>query len=230
MKDTENINVTVKDEYQMGDSFNKKDGEQKTRPRGYVYIYSTPEDENEDSELLEEREVNPIDDGDNLIVYPGREWVASRLFAVNNTNITPEANYAIYWFGIGSGGAPAGDPFTPEDPTLSDSSLSSPLSISDTDSSYGDDRGDGYYKKQFASVDYDQDDSNSDRWLIAKVTFVLDTGDANWDDPINEAGLFIAETDAGGHNGPFTLFSRITFSSFQKTSTRKITFVWYVYT
>lgn len=230
MKEQENLNVTVKDEYKMGDSFDQKDEKQKTRPRGYVYIYSTPVNEGEEAELLDYREDNPIDDGDNLIAYPGREWVASRIFGVNNTNITAEDTHFICWFGIGSGGAPAGDPFTPSSPTLSDSSLDTALPISETNTNYGDDRGDGYYKKQLESVDFDQDEDNNNRWLTAKATFILDTDDANWDDPINEAGLFIAETDSSGHNGPFTLFSRITFSSFQKTSTRKITFVWYVYT
>lgn len=229
MKEQDNLTINVKDEYKMGDSVDKKDSNQKTRPRGYVYIYSTPVNEDENYELLEERGVEPIIDDDNLIVYPGREWVASRIFNVNNTNITPEGSYFVGWFGIGTGGAPAGDPFTPENPTLSDDSLDSPLPISETNSDYGDYQGDGYYKKQFESIDFEQDEDNNDRWLTAKATFILDTDDANWGDPINEAGLFIAENTNAGHNGPFALFSRITFSSFQKSDTRKITFVWYIY-
>lgn len=230
MSNSKNFEVHSFDEYRLFDKTSmSKEKQEKPRPRGHVFVYSSPADNSEEKELIEDRKIDPVEDDENLVVYSGREWVASRLFNVNNTNITPEEDAYITWFGIGTGGATEGDPFTPLDPQNTDTELIEPVPVSPGNTNYGDLRTDGYFKKQLEGVDFDVDDSNDNAWLVAKVTLILEGQDGNVADPLSEAGLFIAKEDTAGYNGPYTLFSRVTFSSIQKDSTRQLTFIWYVY-
>lgn len=230
MSDNKNFEIQSFDEYRLYDKTSMNGNKQKKpRPRGHVYVYSSPVNNSEDKELISEHEVDPVEDDENLVVYSGREWVAPRLFNVDNPNIIPSKDAYICWFGLGTGGTTEGDLFTPVDPQNTDSVLNQPIPISPGNNNYGDLRTDGFYKKQLESVEFETDYTNDDSWLIAKATLIVTGEDANVDDPLSEAGLFVATTDDAGYDGPFTLFSRVTFSSIQKDSTRQLTFIWYVY-
>ena len=80
----------------------------------------------------------------------------------------------------------------------------------------------------FDQIEFERDPLNDDKWLILKVTVTIGVDDANGSQ-ISEAGLFTAESSAGGWAGDFFLFARVTFSSIVKTSDRRLVFVWYLY-
>lgn len=189
------------------------------KPKGYVEIYEmTPEGE---KKLIGKS---------NLVLYTGREWITQRVFNVKNTYITSSPGDAVYWFGVGDGGAPVLDPLTPTAPTNTDTGLGNDVVIS-TDSTNADYRITpvaGYYKKPIYSVEYQQDVYNNNSYLIAKVTMILDSGDSNGYN-ISEAGLFASPSSAGGDTGPFTCYARVTFPSIVKTTARILTIIWYVF-
>jgi len=86
----------------------------------------------------------------------------------------------------------------------------------------------GYYKQPLTSVEFEQDINNSNQYLICKTTIIVGADNGNGYN-LSEAGLFAAPSSAGGETGPFTLYARITFPSIVKTSSRILTFIWYVY-
>lgn len=251
MKDNENkqnvktIVLESKDDYGtcLEDScFSNNDKERK--PKGHVHIYEVDEsfdlkDGDSISDALKDSYYHgkfnidkPVDD-DNLIVYSGREWLGSAIFGVTNTNISASYDERVYWLGVGRGGAPEGDPFSPTNPTNDDTGLSESVMINSDDDNtcadYRDDPDSGYYKKKISEVEFEQDESNDDAYLVVKATTTITGSDAN-DETINEAGLFSATSSEGGHDGNFTLFSRVTFPSISKDSSRQLVFVWYIYT
>lgn len=189
------------------------------KPQGFVEVYEVNEN-GEQSQLVGKS---------NLVVYMGREWLASRAFNTRNLAIDSSNEEAIYWIGIGSGGAEPLNPLIPIPPNNDNTSLNSEVMLTTTSSPYyGDLRGGGYYKKVLDSVTFEQDIANSNKYLIAKVAATIGSGDAEGS-TINEAGLFTAMSGSGGWNGPFHLFARVTFSSIVKTTERRLIFVWYIY-
>jgi len=197
-----------------------KQSSESRKPEGYVEIYDV--NENGEQQLVGKH---------NLVVYQGREWIAERIFAVNNTNISSDPAWWINWFGIGSGGAPVGDPLTPTSPISTNTDLDTPLPINPTDTNLADFDGSDYYKHPFDSIVYEQDAANSNKYLIAKITTTIGTDDGNGSGSqnINEAGLFMSSSDSGGHSGPFMIFSRVTFPTIVKDITRQLMFIWYIY-
>ena len=190
----------------------------KRMPRGEVEIYEKVNDG--PLTLIRPRK-------DNLVVYVGREWLSNRAFQVNSSNIDATYDEYISWFGVGEGGAPAGDPFVPIPPTNQDTDLNTPVMINATDSTCADYRTTpttGYYKHPFERIDDDYDSSNDNKWLIKKVTTTIGADDANGYQ-ISEAGMFTAPD----RNGPFHLFSRVTFPTILKDTSRQLVFVWYIY-
>jgi len=187
------------------------------RPKGEVEIYD------KDKKLLRKS---------NLVVYQGRETLIQRIFSVDNTYSDGGPDSRIAWFGLGSGGVSGSDPFDPSSPISSDTDLYSEIPISITDTTCGDLRVDGYYYKHpFESVIFEQDVSNDNAWLTAKITIQIGADDAN-DQQISEAGLFMADSSAAGYSpgaDNFSIYSRVTFPTILKTSDRKLTFVWYLY-
>ncbi|GIU69046.1 MAG: hypothetical protein KatS3mg002_0282 [Candidatus Woesearchaeota archaeon] len=202
------------------------------RPKGFVEVYEY--DENGNKKLIAKS---------NLVVYQAREYVASRIF--NRRNIVPQIPHTtdefIYWFGIGSGGTPVGDPLNPLPPTLTDTNLVSEkkfLGGATGDGNLGDYRtssapdGEGFYKLKLDTVEFVPDTENDSRYLIAKVTINIDISYADGIS-FSEAGLFTsppdpADSTKGNPNGPFHLFARLTFPTVVKAS-RQIVFVWYLY-
>jgi hypothetical protein len=199
----------LKDKFGLVEVTNRK-------PKGFVEIYETTPDGTK--KLIEKS---------NLVLYTGREWIAERIFNTNNTHVTSSPGDAIYWYGVGDGGAPILDPLTPTAPTNTDTGLGNDVPIS-TDSTNADFRISTYYKKPIYSVEFQQDTYNNNTYLIAKATLILESGDSNGYN-ISEAGLFASPSSAGGDAGPFTCYARVTFPSIVKSVGRILTFIWYVF-
>jgi len=221
-KQLNNIQIEVHDKY--GD-FCLQDGinincHENRGPKGFVEIY----------EIFPDGQKKLIG-RPNLVLYIGREWLAQRLFNVNNTDTTSGPDDFIYWVGLGDGGAPEGDPLTPTAPTNTDTGLGNDIMISINDSTNADYRAlpvPGYYKQPIDGIEFEQDVNNSNKYLIVKVTITVGTGNGNGYN-ISEAGLFTASSRSGGETGPFTCYARTTFPSIVKTSARILTFIWYIY-
>ena len=92
------INVVLKDRYtnkvKLKDSFGRRI-QSPNRPPNKVVIHAINAD----------GKVEFLQESKNLVIYQGREWVAERLFNLNNVDTTAVPGDAIYWFGVGSGGA-----------------------------------------------------------------------------------------------------------------------------
>ena len=187
------------------------------KPKGYVEIFDVKP--NGDKQLVGKH---------NLVVYQGREWIAERVFNLDNVSVNTAPAQFINWFGIGSGGTPVGDPLNPITPVSTDSMLTTEVPFNDTDATYADLRESDYYKHPFDAVEFEQDSNNDDSWLIVKVTTTVSTLDSNGYN-LNEAGLFVSTSEAGGFAGPFNLFSKVTFPTIVKDSTRQLMFMWYLY-
>lgn len=224
MKDNKlnsNMTIVAKDFYGdkcIGEALSKSQAKriaclQGKRPAGYVEIYD------ENKQLIGKS---------NIVVYTGREVVTSRMFNIQNPNITPTPSEFICWFGIGTGGCPVGDPLNPISPSNTDTDLETPVGINASDATYADFHDGYYYKHPIDSVEFDRDDENDNAYLIAKISVTLSIYDGN-DNNLSEAGLFTAASDAGGYAGNFTLYARITFPTVVKTSSRQLTFIWYTF-
>ena len=219
MSKVETIRVEVSDEYGehcFGDGIDVKEKVLR-KPMGKVEVFE---------ELDGERK--KIYSSDNLVVYLGREYVAVRVFNVDNASIVPVKEDFIGWLGLGDGGVTPGDPLDPILPTNTDTDMASEVPISSVDTSYGDFRGGFYYKHPIDTVVYYEDDANDDQWLIAQVTTTIGSADANGE-LLSEAGLYVAPSKSGGESGPFSLFARVTFPTIVKDVTRQLVFVWYIY-
>ena len=194
------------------------------KPQGEVYIY---EEKNNKKELVHKS---------NLVVYTGREMLAQRLVNVNNTHVTSTKDEFLAWLGLGEGGVRPADPLDPVPPTNQDTDLVSRIMINDSTSTIYSDwhtaggayPKTGYYKKKFETIDFESDSFNDSKWLVLKITTAITIDDANGEQ-FSEAGLFSAESRAGGYTGNFTLFARVTFPSIIKTRDRRLVFVWYIY-
>jgi len=226
MEDSKNLEIQVKDFY--GDNC-LKDAVSKTKdiargPKGLVEIYEL--DENNNKKLVRKS---------NLVVYSGREWLASAAVRTDNTNITASGTDFISWFGLGDGGVLPSDPLDPIPPALTDTDLASRVMINASDASNGDWHvistgypSEGFYKLPLESADFEQDAYNDDKWLVLKITIIVKTTDANGA-LLSECGLYASASNTGGYTGPMTMFSRATFPSIVKTIDRRLLFTWYLY-
>ena len=227
-KKIEKINITLRDRFtnsvKIKDSFGKKRNKN-FKPQNRVIIHAINAD----------GKVEFLQESKNLVVYSGREWVAERLFNTDNISVSSDPGDAIYWFGVGYGGA-SEDPLTPIPPTNSDTELGDETPISDngaeTDYSDWHDKGgtDYWFKHPFDSVEFEQDVNNDNEYLIVKVTTTIDTDECNFEDynDLSEAGLFASDTDDDSATR-WTLFARVTFSTIEKTESRSLQFTWYIY-
>jgi len=218
-KTPETIVVSIDEQY--GDSCIKDSvasiNTKARKPEGYVEIFSI--DENGKKQQVGKS---------NLVLYVGREWIASRLCNITNPNIAPLENEFLNWFGLGNGGAPIGDPLVPNAPTNTMTGLANDIPLSSIDLNCADLRSTEYYKHPFDVIEFQQDDLNDDKWMILKVTTTISIDHANGYN-LNEAGLFTSDSDAAGHTGPFNIFSIVTFPSIVKDDTRQLVFYWYLY-
>jgi len=217
----EKKDVLVKVEERYGgecliDSYSKKLGPTVRRPQGHVEVYEVTKDNKK--RLLRKS---------NLIVNVGREMIAQHTLNVESS-ASPDKDEFVWWLGLGSGGTNPGDPFDPVPPVVSDTDLDTEIPINAVDTTCADFHDAAYYKHPFDDVTFEEDTNNDSAWLIARVVTTLGSTDAV-DQQINEAGLFSATSTAGGHSGPFHLFSRVTFPTVLKTSENQLIFVWYLY-
>ena len=217
------ITIVIKDEIRFGDVLSKlPEQENKIELKGHVQIYEVV---NGEKKLTFEK--------DNLVVYLGREYVASRIFNKLNTNLVspndPAPDEFICWAGLGSGGTTGIDPFDSAPPSSTNTDLVTPIMINLTDNvNCGDLREDGYYKHKLLDIIFETDINNSSKYLIAQVQFQIESDDANGS-LISEAGLFTASDQTGDYDGPFHLFARVTFPSIYKSADRILFFIWYLY-
>jgi len=214
------IVIVIEDQIRFGDSFNSELVENREAPiKGHVQIYEIV---NKEKKLLYEK--------DNLVVYLGREYVASRIFNKINVNITPQPTEFIGWLGLGSGGTTLVDPFDPAPPSSTNIDLVTPIPFNTIDgySHLGDLTGGSYYKHRLYDVIFEQDINNASRYLIAQVQIEVGEEDANGY-LISEAGLFTATSSTPGYSGDFHLFARVTFPSMYKSADRILLFIWYLY-
>ena len=218
--------VVIKDELSFGDALNSQSVRNRESPiKGHVQIYEIV---NGEKKLTFEK--------DNLVVYLGREYTASRIFNQVNPNLIPPYAPApdefICWFGLGSGGTYTPDGFDPAPPSSTNNDLVPPIMINFSDNiNCGDLRSvpvPGYYKHQILPVIFEPDTNNASRYLIARVQFEIGIDDANTQ-IISEAGLFTAADPLGESVGPFHLFARVTFPSIYKSVDRVLFFIWYLY-
>ena len=221
----------------LNDLFNSQQSFDR-RPRGEVHIFEFKD--NKQKKLLYKN---------NLVVYDARETIIQQILNMNNPNFSgddtkPTKDCFLCWFGLGEGGVQAGDPLTPIPPIITNNYLNSPVPISDSTSSVhadfhyvGETRPDGWtysttgsYKKQFdvGGVNFEQDELNDNKYLVAKISTTIDSDEANGF-LISEAGLFTAESSIGGYIGPFILYARITFPTIVKTPEGRLRFSWYLY-
>jgi len=191
------------------------------KPQGRIEIFE-----------LDEFDKKKLVSKSNLVVYEARELIAEKIIGTNYVGIIPNIDETVCWFGLGDGGVASGDPFDPLAPTNGDDELANEVVIADN-TNLGDYRiaTDDYWKIPFDSVEFEQDTANDDRWIVLKFTITVGATYANGTQ-LNEAGLFTAASDlpGAGSTGPFHLFSRVTFPSIVKTETRRLLFVWYLYT
>jgi len=219
IKEPETIIVNIDENYGdscIADGFNKTSTKSR-KPEGFVEVYSIDEDGNKKQVAKS-----------NLVLFNGREWIASRIANIDNGSISPNSDEYISWFGLGNGGAPIGDPLNPNAPTNGMTNLSNEIAIHSSDISCADFRAGSYYKHPFDAIEFQQDGLNDNSYLILKITTTISTDHANGFN-LNEAGLYTSNSNAGEHNGPFNIFSIVTFPSIVKDDTRQLVFYWYLY-
>jgi hypothetical protein len=225
-KKVKTTEIIIKDHYGencLKDSVNRRNDEVRS-PKGFVEIYDVLEDG-----------TKKLIGKNNLVLYMGREWLASKAFNLANPYISQSQSEFISWFGLGDGGVIPGDPFNPSPPVITQTDLSSRVMINPTDASCADYHvispgypEEGYYKKPFEGIEYQTDSLNDDKYLIVKISVAIASTDANGKQ-LSEAALFTAESNLGSHSGPFHIFARVTFPSIVKTSDRRLIFAWFLY-
>lgn len=210
--------VKIGDKYNecLEDKISQNNSSKLRSPKGFVEIYE-----------INEKGEKQLVGKSNLVVYLGREWLASRAFNTTNVAISPTILEYICWFGLGDAGCPVGDPLTPTPPTNSDTELGNKILIG-SEASYADPDGLGNFYKHPLAVSFVQDSANDNAYLIVQSTITISATDANGYN-LSEAGLYTAESNAGGYAGPFHLFSRVTFPTLVKTAARQLVFVWFIY-
>ena len=203
------------------------------RPSGHVQIF-----DKQSGDLIGKSDNvtfpnnDKLHDGPNLIVYSGRTWLMQRAFDQDLTPSSGDASSYISWFGLGTGGATGGDPLNPVAPVVADTDLDTPAIINATDPNCTD----SGYLHPFDTIVYEQDASNDNQYLIAKITTTIANDDANGASgttyyDLSEAGLWVSNSNVVGSFSASSkiLFARVTFSTIRKHDEREIVFIWSIY-
>ncbi len=247
MSDKKTVKISDKNTKYLEDGYSVSE----KRPRGLVKIYEKSTDGRDVSYkfLAESDQVtfhngfgdgvgedyNQHHKGPNLIVYDGRTWLMQRTMGQKLPTVIETRNvqdFHVSWFGLGTGGATPGDPLDPVQPEHADSELVSPAVINDVDPNCVDTG----VLHPFDSIEYQQDPSNDNQYLIAKITTTIANTDANGSDgstyyDLNEAGLYVSNSNDTStfDSSSKILFARVTYSSIRKHSDREIVYIWSVY-
>jgi len=260
-KDIKTIEVVAKDFYGencLVDSAMKRQS-QKRRPEGLVEVYDVKEDGTK--QLVRKNNLVVYQGRETLAQMLVRTNTVSDDDVLQAT--AGNKDHFLCWFGLGKGAADtecapgSGDVFAPEPPANEDVELACPVMINATDASCADYHiegtpgypggncqgtignypATGYYKKPFQDIYFEKDNINDNKWIIIKITTVIESTDANGTllsgQALNEAGLYTAASNSGGWGSNpgenFALFARVTFPTLLKDSTRRLQFVWYLF-
>ena len=170
----------------------------------------------------------------NLVVRKGREMTLRQIFripgSINGETESSLKDKSILLFGIGSGGAPNNDPFSPFAPTPSDEGLNAEMPfrlITAADAMapgeavlYSDGRSSTggtteWYKKTFSNGHGDLTIDPATDEVYVKLRLQISKAEAR-DQFVNELGLFWAKynasaTEQNAKYSEYAMFSRITF-------------------
>ena len=137
----------------------------------------------------------------NLVVYNGREYIASKVFNIGNY-----IDWNITHFGIGKGGTASNDPTTKVGPNDNDTYLYDAITLNKN--------GDGYLNNgQLKPIDKNNVsiliDDNTNHYTRVRVDLIIQPAyEPDMPKPckVNEMALFYTNS-----NGDYRLFSHITF-------------------
>jgi len=163
----------------------------------------------------------------NLIVYCSREWVLTSIFNLDNDNLglpSGHNQWGVYWISIGN--CNPDDPANPPAPQDTDTALVNEHLIGS-----GSQYADNGHKKGFDSVQFLQDSSKDNKYLIVQVTTTFEFNEVNSgaNTPINEAALWISDSNDPSTASNFLMFARTTFPTINKDSNLKLQVLWYIY-
>ena len=190
----------------------------------------------------------------NLVVRSGRETSLRKIFNIPDTiNSESESmlkDKSVLLFGLGTGGAPSSDPFSPFAPSPADtelnspipfvtSSASNPLSSSDTllYSDYRTSSGNTFdwFKKTFSNGKGELTVDPSTDEVYMKLQLQISASEVR-DKFVNELGLYWAKYNASGSDqnakySSYKLFSRITFLTepFPSNTAKAIDIDYYIF-
>ena len=154
--------------------------------------------------------------GKNLVVYDGREYVASKIFDLGNFT-----NYQITHFGIGGGGT-SSDGVTLLGANDNDTDLYKPYVLNSQDSSY---LRDGILKPINSKELIIDDNTNKYTCGLFTLTVnVADEPDLQAPVKINEAALFST------YQANWKIFSHYCTTDKILQENESITFKWYIFT
>lgn len=161
----------------------------------------------------------------NLVVRNGREFNLRKLFGIpyGSESITQLNTRTINLFGIGEGGTPSGEPFSPIAPTPADAGLTKEVPFRSVtkgvaltggdELKYHDKRvvvaNDAYYKKLFTAKELVMDNANNDYYV--KMTLDITDKDARGT-YISELALFTSMVNGTVHTTPL-IATRVTFQT-----------------
>jgi hypothetical protein len=168
-------------------------------------------------------------DTHNLVVYTGRAWLLPMLFNIANPSISTGLGLGIYWISFGSGGAPSNNLFSPIPPSSTDTSITTvTINANDTNLANSGTMMPVNNSSYSSSVTYQQDPNLGNQYLIAQVSALLSQTQAN-NNYINEAALWISNSNNASSATTFAMFAHVTFPSLYKTSSIQLVFNWYVH-
>lgn len=223
-----NDEIVVKDEYKIYDALAEKMKKGHIGPAGWVQLY------------LQTKHGMVFDEGPNLVVAQGREFVAQRIFnsyAYSGGNRPDYTSSILSHFAVGSGGSTiVGSTVTLNGPFICDSHLISPVSLGIS----------GYLTEPdgvttqavkpisassgsilLESQSYSGGGTSCVQYTKMKCTCIIPAGEpssllAGGTVKIDEAGLyFVTGTTA-------RLFSHICFAPKWKEKESQLTIIWYI--
>ena len=185
--------------------------------KGYVKIYKCIDESGLQEQIFETS---------NTLVYQGREALLPILLRVPNEEITPQPNWGLWWWALGSGGVlDPTDPATRVLPSPFDTQLGNHLALFDP--TVPGTTPDGKYR-QITNVTYLKDSVNGNFYLIAVLSLRIGKNEFNGVN-ISEAGLFLSNSTIPDSAIRYTLFSRVTFPAILKQDTFSLLLSWYLY-
>jgi hypothetical protein len=166
-----------------------------------------------------DKQKNLMERTNNLVVYNGREFAASKIFGIGDYT-----DWNITHFGIGKGGTSDADPTTKIGPEDNDTDLYEPLVLNKSDSSY---LANGVLKPIGSENIYIEQDPNTDNhYTRIRIELTIDPTlepDLLTPAKINEAALFYTDS-----NGNYRIFAHVTFTDKYIEQNEKLYITWYI--